>query len=98
MDSRQNLQRRVLASSWMCPFLHKQAHKGKRNLRDEYRSLAQNLAWILLTIFAFLSYALELRLAILSNYGAYVTGASDGIVITLTVLAAAFYVKYLKEA
>lgn len=86
----------ILKSIRMCIFLHKQADKGRRNLRDEYRSIAQDITWFLLTAFAFLSYALELRLAILSHYGAYATGASDGVVITLAVLAIIFYSKSLK--
>ncbi len=82
----------------MCLHLHKHVRKVKKNLRTEYRSLAHDTTWVLLTLFAFLSYAFEIRLAILSNCGTYLTGISDGIVITLVVLAAAFYFKSSKGA
>ena len=78
--------------------MNKHVRKVEKNISDEYRSLARNVMWILLTLFAILSYASEIRAFMLANFGTYLAGILDGAVITMITLTAAVYIKSLRRA
>ena len=77
----------------MCLNLTKHVRKVRNNLRDEYRSLAQNTMKLLMALFAFLSYASEIRPFVISSLGIYFGGFLDCTVIALLLLATVFYVR-----
>ena len=77
----------------MCLKLTKHVRKVHNKLRDEYRSLAQNTMKLLMALFAFLSYASEIRPFVISSLGIYFGGFLDCTVIALLLLATVFYVR-----
>ena len=59
--------------------------------------MAQKMLWLLLTLFAILSYLSEIRTYVLTNFGKYFAGTLDGVVLTMIVLTIALYVKSLRR-
>jgi len=55
------------------------------------------MLWLLLTLFAILSYLSEIRTYVLTNFGKYFAGTLDGVVLTMIVLTIALYVKSLRR-
>ena len=58
-----------------------------------FAELASVLFWVILVVFNFLEYMVAVRPFIKKKYGTHVSGFFDGVIVTLLIMALAFYVE-----
>jgi|WetSurMetagenome_2_1015567.scaffolds.fasta_scaffold1540789_1 hypothetical protein len=78
-----------------CPtIMRKRGRSGTKNLFSE---ISKQTFWVLGTFLLFITYLVEVRVAVLNCFGIYWTGIIDGILIMMVVFSGIFFVLSLKE-
>ncbi len=77
--------------------MKKRARRTRPQLKAYYRRLAQEMVWLLFSLFAVLSYLSDIRSYVTNNFGLYPAGVLDGVVVIMALFAVSLYAISLRR-